>query len=88
MVELIFGKVQSPEVDYFQKYVVDDGDLIESADSTIGWQSNILDSLCKLALKCMSSRQKARPSSVESTTSATSAACDQYFTDTEFFSIY
>jgi serine/threonine protein kinase len=74
LVELICGQVQSPKVDYFQMYVDDEANLTEAADSTLDWQSNILDSLCKVALKCMSPKQKSRPSSKELTTQLSNLA--------------
>jgi serine/threonine protein kinase len=65
LVEMICGQVQSRDADLYQMYVVDDGHLVEDADSTVKWQSYILDAFCDVALKCMSSKPTERPSSEE-----------------------
>jgi hypothetical protein len=61
LVEIICGQVQNQNLDFFEKYVMDDGSLVDDVDPSLEWQSPIVDQLCKLALRCMSLRPKMRP---------------------------
>jgi serine/threonine protein kinase len=63
LVEMICGQVQSQNVEYFRMYVMEKNTLSQRADPSVEWQSNILDPLCKMALRCMPSTPQERPSS-------------------------
>jgi serine/threonine protein kinase len=67
LAEVICGKIQNRDADFYETYVLDECSLADDADSTIEWPSNILDPLCKLALRCMSPKPKNRPKSKDLT---------------------